>query len=223
MLLFIFDMDEVLYSYDWRTRMADMAELTGVSFEEMRRLWWHDKGETAAESGGFASAEAYLSAFNAAIGFDVSEPDWIRLRGSAMTPWTDSIAAVKRAAELGQVTLLTNNNPMIGKYLPVIAPELVPIFGTHLFTSSDYGARKPEPAVYHGVLERYGVAASNAFFADDMTANIEGARSVGITAHLFTHAAGLLAAIEDFAAERQPTSQAPAVPPTSTSTAATSL
>lgn len=202
MLLFIFDMDEVLYGYDWHARMAEMTEITGLSLGELRERWWHDEGEFAAEAGGFATAGDYLSAFNSAIGFEVTETDWVRIRGSAMQPWQDSIAAVRRAAELGQITLLTNNNPLTGKHLHVLAPELVPVFGEHLYTSSDYGARKPEPEVFLGVLARYGVQPEDAFFVDDMRMNIDGARSVGITAHHFTGAPALLAAIEAFAARR---------------------
>lgn len=202
MLLFIFDMDEVLYGYDWQKRMAGMTELTGLTLEELRERWWHDEGETAAEAGGFADAAVYLAAFNEAIGVEVSESDWVRIRGEAMEPWRDSIAAVKRAAELGQVTLLTNNGPLTGKYLRELAPELVHVFGDHLFTSSDYGARKPQPEVFRGVLARYGIAAHDTFFADDMPENIDGALSVGITAHHFTDAPALLAAIETFAVSR---------------------
>ena len=202
MLLFIFDMDEVLYGYNWQQRMAGMTELTGLSLDRLRELWWHEEGEMAAEAGGFATAEVYLAAFNEAIGVEVSEADWVRVRGGAMEPWRDSIAAVRRAAELGQVTLLTNNGPMTGKHLHQLAPELVAVFGDHLFTSSDYGARKPEPEVFRSVLDRYGISAQNTFFADDMLENINGALSVGITAHHFTDAPSLLAAIEEFAAAR---------------------
>ena len=167
MLLFIFDMDEVLYGYNWQQRMAGMTELTGLSLEELRERWWHEEGEIAAEAGGFADAEIYLAAFNDAIGVEVSEADWVRIRGAAMEPWRDSIAAVRRAAEYGQVTLLTNNGPLTGKYLRQLAPELVSVFGDHLYTSSDYGARKPEPEVFRGVLARYGIDARDTFFADD--------------------------------------------------------
>jgi HAD superfamily hydrolase (TIGR01509 family) len=203
MLLFIFDMDDVLYSYDWRVRMAGMSRLTGLSLSELRERWWHDEGEWAAEAGAFATAEDYLEAFNAAIGVQVHEDDWVSVRGAAMTPWQESIAAVERAAELGQVTLLTNNGPLTSRHLRTLAPELVPVFGDHLFTSSDYGARKPEPEVFEAVLARYGVKPEDAFFADDLAVNVEGARSVGITAHRFADAAGLRAAIEHFARSRQ--------------------
>ena len=201
--LFIFDMDDVLYDYDWRHRMAGMTELTGLSLAEMRRLWWNNDGEWAAEAGVFATPEAYLHAFQAAIGQKVDEQEWVRVRGAAMTPRPEAIAAVERAAELGDVTLLTNNGALTAKHLRTLAPELIPVFGDHLFTSSHYGARKPNPVVFERVLEAYGVDASDAFFADDMRVNVEGARSVGITAYHFGTPEGMLAAVEEFAAARQ--------------------
>lgn len=205
MLLFIFDMDEVLYEYDWRRRMAGMTELTGLSLDELRERWWHREGEWAAEAGAWTTGEDYLDAFQEALGMPIDEAEWVRVRGEAMTPVEGSIAAVRRAAELGQVTLLTNNGALTSKHLLELAPELVPVFGEeHMFTSSDYGARKPDPAVFQGVLERYGIPAGNAFFADDQPANVEGARSLGITAHHFNDAESLLAAIEEFAAARLP-------------------
>ncbi|MES2172094.1 MAG: HAD-IA family hydrolase [Actinomycetota bacterium] len=200
-LLFIFDMDDVLYDYDYRVRMAGLTELTGIGFDELRERWWHDDGEWKAEAGGF-DADGYLRAFNAALGVEVSERDWVRIRGRAMTPWPDSIAAVERAAELGQVTLLTNNGALSARNIATLAPELVPVFGDHLLTSSDYGARKPDTKLFQAVLERYGVPARDAFFADDLEKNVAGARAVGITAHRFTDAASLRAAIEEFAASR---------------------
>lgn len=201
-LLFIFDMDDVLYDYDWRVRMAGMTALTGLPLDELRRRWWHDRGEWAAEAGGFASAEEYLSAFQEAMGMPIDEAEWVRVRGAAMTAWPESHAAVRRASELGRVTLLTNNGPLVAKHLATLAPELVEIFGDHLYTSSDYGARKPDPVVFERVLQAYGTAPADAFFADDLAINVDGARSVGITAHRFTTPAGLLAAIEAFASAR---------------------
>ena len=202
-LLFIFDMDDVLYEYDWRVRMAGMTALTGLPLDELRRRWWHDDGEWAAEAGVFTTADEYLSAFEGAIGMPVDQAEWVRVRAEAMTASPGSLAAVRRASELGRVTLLTNNGALAAKHLRALAPELVELFGEHLFTSSHYGARKPNPVVFERVLEAYGVPAENAFFADDMRINVEGAESVGITAYHFGTPEGLLAAIEEFAASRR--------------------
>lgn len=201
-LLYIFDMDDVLYDFDWYGRMTSLTSITGLSLEELRERWWNRGAEAAAEAGDYGSAEAYLHAFNAAIGHELTEEEWVAARGGAMTVFPESISAVKRATELGQVTLLTNNGPLTSKYLRTLAPELGPIFGDNLFTSSDYGARKPSPVVFEAVLRRYGVAASDAFFTDDLPENIAGAQSLGITGHLFTEPTGLVAAIEAFADER---------------------
>jgi HAD superfamily hydrolase (TIGR01509 family) len=199
-LLFIFDMDEVLYDYDWHTRMAGMSEITGLSLEEMRRRWWHEEGELAAEAGVFTTGDAYLEALEAALGVPVDEHAWVEARGSAMTARPEAIAAVRRASELGTVTLLTNNGALTSRHLRTLAPDLEAVFGEHLFTSSDYGARKPNPVVFERVLDSYGVPAERAFFADDMPENVAGAASIGISAHLYVSAAGMLAAIEEFAA-----------------------
>jgi len=201
-LLFIFDMDDVLYDYDWRVRMAGMTEITGIPLAELRRLWWHDEGEWAGEAGQFTSVEEYFAAFQKAIGVTVDEDEWVRVRRAAMTPWPDSFAAVRRASELGQVTLLTNNGPLAHKHLRTLAPDLIELFGDHMFTSSHYGARKPNPVVFERVLEAYGARAEDTFFADDMQINVEGARSVGITSYHFGTSAGMLAAIEEFARSR---------------------
>ncbi len=198
--LFVFDMDDVLFDYDWRVRMTGLTALTGFDFVELRRRWWHDEGEWAAEAGQFADAAAYHAAFVTALGRDIPVSDWIANRRSAMTPWPDSLAAVARAAELGTVSLLTNNGPLAEAHLAELAPELVPLFGAELHTSSFYGARKPDPAVFSNMLAHYEVPADAVFFVDDLEVNVEGARSVGIEAHRFTDAAALLNAIEQFAA-----------------------
>ena len=201
-LLFIFDMDDVLYDYDWRARMAGMTELTGLSLDELRERWWHDDGEWAGEAGVFETPEAYLDAFSAAIGVEVDEDEWVRVRGAAMAVRPEAIAAVRRASTLGTITLLTNNNALTAKHLRALAPELIELFGDHMLTSSHYRARKPDPAVFTRVLAAYDTVPADAFFADDMVENVEGARSIGITAYHYGTTEGMLGAIEAFAAAR---------------------
>lgn len=199
-LLFVFDMDDVLYDYDWRIRMNGLTERTGLDFTELRRRWWNDEGEWAAEAGRWPDGASYLADWVAAVGTTLTSEEWLANRGSAMTPRPEALAAVKRASDFGRVTLLTNNGPLVGENLPTLAPELVPLFGLeHLRASSHYGARKPDPEVFRAVLRDYDEPAEHVFFADDMAINVEGARSVGITAHLYRDPAALLAAIEEFA------------------------
>jgi putative hydrolase of the HAD superfamily len=201
-LLFVFDMDDVLYDYDWRVRMEGLTAITGHDLAELRRRWWNDDGEWAAEAGRYTDGDAYHRAWVEAIGVDVPVDAWVANRRSAMTAWPDSIAAVRRAAELGQVSLLTNNGALVHEHLTTLAPEIAGVFGDHLRTSSYYGARKPDPAVFEALLREYDADPHDVFFADDLPENVAGAESVGITGHVFTSGAALLDAVEAFARSR---------------------
>lgn len=185
-MLFIFDMDNVLYDYHWRTRMEALTAVTGHSFQELRSRWWHDDGEWSAEAGNPDTGVEYLQRVNDAFGSSIPRSDWLAMRKAAMTFRPEVTDAVAFAAEFGQVTLLTNNGILIGEHLSEIAPELVSYFGEHLFATAHYGARKPDPLVFERVLERYEVAGTETFFVDDSPENLRGAQTHGITTQWFS-------------------------------------
>jgi putative hydrolase of the HAD superfamily len=54
-----------------------------------------------------------------------------------------------------------------------------------ILSSSDFGAQKPAPEAYAGMLDTIGIKAEDCIFFDDRTANVEGAKFVGIQAYLF--------------------------------------
>jgi HAD superfamily hydrolase (TIGR01509 family) len=197
-LLFVFDMDDVLYDHDWRGPADRITAATGHDLPELRRRWYNDEGEWAAEAGRF-DADAYLAAFCAAVGVELDEAEWVRRRRASMTVRPSALEAVARARAAGRITLLTNNNALAARHLPELARELVPLFGVeHLRTSSGYGARKPDPAVFRGVLDAYGQPAARTFFADDRLDNVESARGLGIHGHHVRGDGDLLPAVEAF-------------------------
>ncbi|MBX9471173.1 MAG: hypothetical protein KL788_04155 [Chryseoglobus sp.] len=201
-LLFVFDMDDVLYDYDWRARMAELTEITGHDLHELRRRWWISGLEWKAEAGDPSDPDEYLARVAGVIGAEISREEWVRIRSEATNARPAALDAVRRAAELGQVALLTNNGILIHHHLHEVAAELVPIMGReNLHASAFFGARKPDPVVFERVLAHYGAAATDTFFADDLVENVAGAASIGITGHLYVDEASLLAAIEAFAAE----------------------
>ncbi len=201
-LLYVFDMDDVLYDYDWRTRMAELTTLTGHDLHELRRRWWISGLEWEAEAGDPSDPDEYLRRVTGVIGAEISREEWVRIRSEATRARPAALAAVRRAAELGRVALLTNNGILIHEHLHEVAPELVPIMGReNMHASAAFGARKPDPVVFERVLAHYGAAAADTFFADDLVENVDGAESIGITGHLYRDEASLLAAIEAFAAE----------------------
>jgi len=207
--LFLFDFDKTLYAYDFRKRLPRLAELSGVSEYDLAKHWWAAGREEAAESGAYPSTEEYLAAFNAATGGSLTAEGWRDARRAAMTSMPGSIAALRRAAQLGTASLLSNNPVIFRDSLPDLAPDVSGILGGNDLVSAVLGARKPDARIYARALERYGVDAGDAFFVDDSEANVRGAEAVGITAFHMTEddaghfdTDGLRSAIEDFADRR---------------------
>ena len=62
--------------------------------------------------------------------------------------------------------------------------------------SHEVGWRKPDPRIYHAACDRLGCAPQDAVLLDDVAANIDGARAVGMHAVLFTDTAQAIADLE---------------------------
>ncbi|WP_448809457.1 HAD-IA family hydrolase [Agromyces bauzanensis] len=207
--LFLFDFDKTLYAYDFRRRLPRLAELTGVSQYALAKRWWEEGFEAAAEAGEYPSTEEYLAAFNEVTGGRLTAEGWREARRAAMTPIPESIRALRLAAELGTVSLLSNNPVIFRESLAMLAPEVADVLGENDLVSAVLGARKPEARIYTRALSRFGIAPEDTMFVDDSGANVRGAEEVGITGfQLFEVAGGyntgaLVEAIEGFAADRR--------------------
>lgn len=206
-MLFLFDMDNVLYDYNWRVRMDGLSALTGHDFHELRRRWWHDQGEWRAEKGDPATGAEYLERVNRALDSDIALDQWLENRRHAMQPRTEIIDIARQAAVLGDVAVLTNNGALIGEHLATVAHELVEPFGPHLYATAHFFSRKPEPDVFARAISHLGHRPEDTFFIDDLPENVRGAESIGVTGHWFhphQQPEELLELIQRFAAERRP-------------------
>ncbi len=204
--LYFFDLDKTLYTYDFRFRLPELARLTGASQYHLAKFWWAAGFERRAEAGEWPTSDEYLDAFARTTGGRrLALSEWADARALAMTRIDGSIAALRRAAELGTVSLLSNNPSALRDALPQLAPDVVEMLGDNLLVSYQLKARKPSPELFQRALAHYGVDATDAFLADDTLSNVVGARDVGITAHWLEYVDGvpqtdpLLAAIETFA------------------------
>ena len=207
--LYFFDLDKTLYAYDFRYRLPELARLSGASQYQLASRWWASGFEARAEAGEWPTPDEYLEQFSLVTGSRrLSLDEWGSARALAMTRIDGSLAALRRAATLGTVSLLSNNPAATAAALPRLVPDVIEILGENVLVSYMLGARKPAPELYRRALAHYGVAADDAFLADDSAANVDGARAVGITAHQLAWVQGipqvdaLMAAVEAFGARR---------------------
>ena len=184
--VYFFDCDKTLYDYDFHKRLPRLAELAGVSQYRLASSWWAGGHERAAEIGEYSTSEEYLAAFAAVTGARLSLEQWCEARQAAMTPIPGAIRALHEAAELGTVSLLSNNPIPFKDSLPVLMPDVVGVLRDNDLISAVLGARKPERRIYTRALGRFGALPENAILFDDSLENVQGAREAGMHAFHFT-------------------------------------
>jgi glucose-1-phosphatase len=182
----IFDMDEVLYDYDHRIRLALLEDLTGRPATDIDAAVWGGPHESKAEAGHPATAEGYLAQFAELLEYPIDFNTWAHIRRNMMRARPDVLNLVRQLKKSADVALLTNNGMLLKSVMPICVPEVVDIFGEKAHVSAEFKARKPDPIVYQRVCARYGYEPEQCAFIDDREENVEGARQVGLKGHTFT-------------------------------------
>lgn len=104
-------------------------------------------------------------------------PGWLK-------PLPGADAFVRKAKAAGLRGYLLSN---ASKRFPEALANCFPAF--HLLdgwvVSAHEGVVKPDQRIYRVLLERYGLAAENCLFIDDVPANVESARRVGMQGYVF--------------------------------------
>lgn len=110
-----------------------------------------------------------------------------------------TLAAVKDLGSRYPLYLVSNNNPISMNHIRQVflANGLGPDTFKGEFISSEMKMMKPSEAFYREVIRRIGLPAGELLFVDDNTANVEGARAVGMEARVFVPGTDLGALLAD--------------------------
>ena len=201
-LALLFDLGRVLVGYDWHAslrRLAERVDPTGERVDARLVADWMlgPDGPHDAYCLGKLDSEGLLSAIRARFdplgrldGHHRLDDDWLAHiwcdMFTAMPGALPTVDALRGQAELG---LVSNTNAM---HFDHLERE----FGLrwrfdHVSLSHEVGSMKPEPALYLDALEALGCAPRQAWFVDDLPANVEAARALGMRASLFQDVASL--------------------------------
>ncbi|MBQ4836603.1 HAD family hydrolase [Pseudoalteromonas luteoviolacea] len=111
-----------------------------------------------------------------------------------------SVELIKRVKQAGYgVYTLTDNVHEIVAYLKDTY-DFWDLFDGEI-VSADLGVLKPQPEIYHALLEQYQLAANETVFLDDMPHNVAGAKAVGMAAIQFENAEQGVAALKSLGLE----------------------
>jgi putative hydrolase of the HAD superfamily len=181
---FIFDMDDVLCTYNVGRRIEALAGLSGRSEAEIHAAIWQTDFLDRADRGDF-SAHGFLQEFGRRLGYPLTRAEWVEARRHSMVPDRAMLALVKALGQHHQLALLTNNDRLLAETLDALFPELRPLFGTHLYVSAELSLAKPDPEIFRAVCKKLDVKTEAAFFIDDLAVNVAGAKEAGLDGHVF--------------------------------------
>ncbi len=191
----VFDVGNVLYGWDPQSflerQIAD--DEARLRFIEDIDLWgWHDRLDGGRP---FDEAAAELSEKFPAYAELISA--WGERFGETITDPVPGVHAIVEELDERGVPLFAITNFSADFWPPFRAKE-DDFFRRFrdIVVSGEEKLLKPDPAIYYRALDRFGLRPDEALFIDDRAINVEGARAVGMNAHLFIGADDLRAWLE---------------------------
>lgn len=188
--VFVFDMGRVLLQFDpmlcIEPHLADPADR-----EEIARVAFASPEWKMLDAGSITDEEA-LARWQSRLPERLRAPmaaifeDWHR----HMPEISEMTALVRDLHAAGYPVYLLSNVSLRFAKLKEYFPAFSLMQG--YVASAEERVCKPERRIYEILLERYDLAAEDCFFVDDLPANIDGAKSVGMQGYVFDgDAAGL--------------------------------
>jgi epoxide hydrolase-like predicted phosphatase len=176
----IFDFGSVLVQMGDEAPRWALAEQLGVSLKDLYRLIFDS--ETAARAMvGELTIDQHWQAVVAALGVPPDELPAVKAQFWE-ADWVNQelVEYIRRLRPDYKVGLLSN----AWDDLRQVMQERFHFNGLFddLVISAEVGLAKPDPRIFHLAVERLGVKPSEALFVDDVLANVEAARGVGLQA-----------------------------------------
>ena len=176
----VFDYGMVLSEAPKQDAQAELRRITGLSHQELDSYYWTDR---LAYDRGDLSGLAFWQKLVADAGLNLSASQIAELNQHDARMWTtvnaEMLAWHTRLKERGLQTGILSN--MGDSVMESILENFAWVADFDvLIWSYQHRMIKPDPKIYHLLLEKLGTAPEETLFLDDKLENIEAARRVGI-------------------------------------------
>ena len=192
----IFDYGGVLCYPPTREDVAEYARSSGLDHELFYKLYSQTREYYGRSADGYADHWKRLAD---AAGADIPEAAITQFIVKESGLWTrpndETLALARDVRAAGRKIAILSN--MTFNLLRVLRPKFdwLREFDVTVW-SCEHGCAKPDESIYLSCLEALGCESSRALFFDDRERNVEGARRLGIDAHVFESAASARTVIE---------------------------
>ncbi len=181
----IFDLGNVLLKFDETIARDRLAARTGKTPQEIETYFRTTPHATHLALGKMTGQRFYRTV-SKDLGFDGDYEEFALIWSDIFTPIEPMLALAENLATRLPRVLLSNTNAIHVKFVFEKFPMLQDFDAQIL--SHEVGLLKPDRAIYELALNRCGLEAARTLFIDDIHANVEGARAVGMRGLLFESA-----------------------------------
>ncbi len=187
----VFDYGDVLSKPT--AALPKLAATLGAPLAEFERAYWQARLPWDA---GCSDLE-YWKSVGDVLGLPVDEAKSEELTAIDVAGWghlePSSKELLEALSEAGAALALLSNAPAaFGRW--VRAQDWARHFRVTLF-SGDLGCVKPDPEIFRILLDRLGATPGDCLFFDDRQSNVDGAKALGIKAHVWHGAEAARAAL----------------------------
>lgn len=183
----LFDLGDVLATFDPTPRLAEYARYSGLSPAEVTKRLSYNDFWARTDRGAF-SADEMRREISALLAHQFSGEEVLRLQAAAFAVRPELVGIAHAVAAFTRVGILTNNAPLLEEAFPIHFPELVRTFDPILF-SFQFRHVKPERELFDAVRAFLAVEPQEILLIDDQARHVLAARAAGWHAVQFESAA----------------------------------
>ncbi len=174
----IFDLGNVLVSFDHERCYQALALMLGISTEPVREIV-ENRIRPRFDRGKMTIDEVH-STLEASFGGSLDKKGFLHVWADVFVPIPEMIEWLQSLHGRVRLALLSNTDAI---HLPWVKEE----FGflhhfEHLILSYEVGATKPDSAIYRAALDRLSLPATSCCFIDDIEDYTQAAQGLGMTA-----------------------------------------
>jgi FMN phosphatase YigB (HAD superfamily) len=176
----LFDIGNVLVTFDYTRTFPALAGRTGRRCEDIHAYL---AGMSTDLESGCLSSDEFVTRALTFMGGDVTRAGFLTAFTEIFAPITPVWDMVQTVCQRVPVHLFSNTSELHESYLLNSYPDFSWFAGG--FYSWRLGVMKPDAAMYHAALESLTLPADQVVYVDDLPANVETGRSLGLHCHLF--------------------------------------
>jgi glucose-1-phosphatase len=193
---FYFDLGNVLLYFDHRLAMRKMAQVAGVTADQMHSIVMDSDLQIEYETG-HISGVAFIARISDAIGRELDAGDMLQAAADMFVPNNHILPALHRVKEMGiPIGLLSNTCEAHWNWIQELAyPQVVGWFDP-VILSYEVKSMKPDGHIYREAQRLCGHEPSKIFFTDDREDNVAAAVQAGWQAEVFVNADRLMKTID---------------------------